>query len=157
MAAFADALGDVDQMIEGTGDRARGVKGEKNAGENREQGTDRGKNGAERRGRTRRTVGVVERFADGVVGGVQNIGRSRNPSAGIVLQVIDLKIGDGGVAGIDLVALGDHWLGKIFEPIVLGFVHLGESVAEIGVGALAFAFLELLEKLGDAFVGFVFV
>ena len=42
IAGFAELFSDLDDVIERAGVSARGVKGKKNAGENREQGTDGG-------------------------------------------------------------------------------------------------------------------
>ena len=58
-----------------------------------------------------------------------------------MLQIENLQIGDGGVAGIHLMALGDHLLREIFGPAAFVVFDLRERGTQRGVVGLGLALL----------------
>ena len=68
-----------------------------------------------------------------------------------------MQVRDGGVARIDLVALGDQGLGKIVGPARFGALHLDEGGAHGLAGGIRFAALNLINDIDEAFVHFLFI
>ena len=108
-------------------------------------------------GSCRGGVRIVQRFANVDVRVVEHARGLCRPGGRIVLQVINLKVGDGCVAGIHLMPLGDHLLREIVGPVVFVFFHLRERSAKIGVVAFAFPVAQKRQEIGDSLVGFLFV
>ena len=56
-----------------------------------------------------------------------------------MLEIKDLQIGNGGVAGVHLMPLGDHRLGEVVRPIAFVFLDLLERRAKAGIIRLCLA------------------
>ncbi len=68
------------------------------------------------------------------------------------MQIENLQVGDGSVAGINLMALGDERLGKIVGPACFGALDLDQSGANgVGGGARLTA-LNLVDNVRQTFV-----
>ena len=65
-------------------------------------------------------VGALASGADGAAGIVEKRRSFVHPRTGILLQIKNLEIGNGGVAAINLMSFGHHGLGEIVHPSVLG-------------------------------------
>ena len=74
-----------------------------------------------------------------------------------MLQIVNLQIGNGGVARIDLVTFGHHGLGKIFGPAAFVFVYLSQGRAQVGIGDFAFGIFQHAQQVVYAFIGAVFI
>ncbi len=62
-----------------------------------------------------------------------------------MLEIINLQIGDGSIAGVHLMALGDHLLGEVFGPIAFDIFHLRKQRANGGIAGAGFGgFQEIL-------------
>jgi hypothetical protein len=64
-----------------------------------------------------------------------------------MLQVGNLKIGDRSIARVNLMAFGDHLLGKLIGPITLVVVDLRKCSPETGVAGLVLSIVEKPLKL----------
>ena len=73
------------------------------------------------------------------------------------MQIENLEVGDGGVAGIDLVALGDQGFGKIVSPTGFGAFHLDQRGANHVIAGLRFTTLDEIGNVGEPFVDLLFV
>ena len=74
-----------------------------------------------------RRSGPTARFDDFVifpVGNVQGVGGVFNPGRGVLLQVINLQLGDGGIARVHVFALLDQRLCEFLAPRLLQLLDL---------------------------------
>src|SRR5208282_6719320 len=116
VTGIADFARDGDEVLKGFGngvDRVERKAESEKQSEERASGGDEEADGAGlRSGRG----SFLRGFADLLGALIENHGRFCEPGTRILLKVKDLKIGNGGVARIDLVALGEQRLGKVVGP-----------------------------------------
>ena len=74
-----------------------------------------------------------------------------------MLQIKHLQVGDGRVAGIHFVPLGDHFFRKIVGPVVLVVLHLRKRGAETLLGCHCFPLIQQFVRSLMPPVCFVFV
>ena len=152
VTGVADFASHGDEVLQGFGDGVYGVKGKDEAKNQSDKGTNSGDEKADVIG----LVGGVGRFlgrlADLLGGLIENDGGFLEPGAGIFLEVEDLKIGNGCVAGIDLVAFGKEGLGKIIRPTGFSGFDLLQRGAQ-GIGACLG--LTVLDEVGHGLETFV--
>src|SRR6266852_3411239 len=97
-------------MDERQSDGPCGVIGDQNAHQYREKGTDDGDSGAPVEGVVTGFFGFVRRLLDLFSGLVEKSGRLDQPGRRVFLEIENLQVGNGGIAGIDLMALGEKRL-----------------------------------------------
>ena len=88
---------------------------------------------------------------------IENSRRFRKPGCRIFLKIENLKVGDGGVAGIDLVALGKQRLGKIVGPACFGAFDLNQRGLEAVAVGLRLATLDQVVDVSKPLVDLFFV
>src|SRR5262249_12129600 len=75
----------------------------------------------------------------------------------ILLEVENLEIGNGCVASVDLMALGDKRLRKVVRPTGLSGLDLDEGGAHGVVSGLGFAALDEIGHVDEAFVDLLLI
>ena len=99
-----------------------------------------------------RLRGFVQRLGDVRASLIENDRGFCQPGSRIFLQIEDLKVGDGSVAGIDLVALGEKRLGKIVGPACFGAFDLNEGGLDAVARGLRLTALDQVVDVAEALV-----
>src|SRR5579859_1548481 len=119
IAGVTDFAGDGDEMVERFGNRLGGFEGYKTAKKNRRE---RDKSCEIEADRARPSGGLCGLAA----ALIENRGRFCQPRRRVFLEIENLEIGNGGIAGIHLMALGEERLGEIVAPTGLNAFHLDQ-------------------------------
>ena len=157
VTGIANFARDGDEVSERLADGLGGLHSRENAdnaGDERAQG---GKTKADVAGTFSRLRGFVRGLSDVRVCLIEDSRGFRKPGRGIFLQIEDLKVGDGGVAGVDLMPLGKQRLGKIVGPTCFGAFDLNQRGFKAVVVGLRLATLDQVVDVSKSFVDLFFV
>ena len=127
VAGIANFARNGDEVGERFADGFGGLDGREDAADTGRESAQGGKAEANITGTFRRLRGFIQRLGDVRASLIEDNRGFCQPGCRIFLQIEDLKVGDGSVTGIDLVALGKQRLGKIVGPACLSAFDLNEG------------------------------
>jgi len=157
IARVANFARDGDEVAQRLRDGLGGVDGDEAAKQESQKGSASGNPGAEGARAPGGPCGLLEKLGDVRIALIEDDRRLGQPGRGIFLQVKDLKVGNGSISRIDLMALGDQGLGKVIGPAGFGTLDLDQSSANGFAGGLRFAALDLVCDIRQTLIHFLFI
>ena len=157
VAGVTNLSRDGHEMVQGLADGARRVESDQHAGYKRDQSAADGQEKADVAGSIRGLRGLVLELGDFVAGLIENGRRLGQPGGRILLEIKNLQVRNGGVAGVHLMALGNQRLREIVRPTHFGAFDLNQSGVDGLVGDLRFSALDEVGHVGKTLVDLLFV